>query len=220
MKNRGGLVTQVYQEAEKHRLQILYTQIDRDEENRPSFTSYEFRVDENEYFYPASTVKFPAAVLALEKLYQLKIEGLDRNTSLQIDSSYMGQSSVLSDSTAEGYQASIGHYIKKIMLVSDNDAFNRLYEFLGQEVLNQELWKREMPTTKISHRLSIALSEDENRHTNPFFFFRDTDTIYQQGPANSQLSFPELSPILLGKGEMQAGKLVEGPKDFTIKNNF
>ncbi|MEM8890271.1 MAG: hypothetical protein AAGD28_20010, partial [Bacteroidota bacterium] len=59
MKERGGVVSEVYQEAEKFRLQIQYTQINRDAENNPSFHSYSFRVNKDEYFYPASTVKFP-----------------------------------------------------------------------------------------------------------------------------------------------------------------
>jgi len=57
----------VMQNADKYRLQIIYTQIDRDENNRPSFTSFTHRLDSGQYFYPASTVKLPAALLALEK---------------------------------------------------------------------------------------------------------------------------------------------------------
>ena len=53
---------------EKFELQILYTQIDRDEKNHPHFTTYRFREDANQYFYPASTVKMPTAFLALEKI--------------------------------------------------------------------------------------------------------------------------------------------------------
>jgi len=51
----------------KYRLQILYTQIDRDSKNQAQFTTHTYRVDPNEYFYPASTVKLAASVLALEK---------------------------------------------------------------------------------------------------------------------------------------------------------
>ena len=54
----------------KHRLQVLYTQIDRDENNYPKFTTHKFRLRPREYFYPASTTKFPIAVLALEKANQ------------------------------------------------------------------------------------------------------------------------------------------------------
>ena len=57
-------------DPEKHRLQVLYTQIDRDENNYPKFTTHKFRLRPREYFYPASTTKFPIAVLALEKANQ------------------------------------------------------------------------------------------------------------------------------------------------------
>ncbi|MCB0292839.1 MAG: hypothetical protein KDH97_21470, partial [Calditrichaeota bacterium] len=78
----------VLQDPAKYRLQILYTQIDRDAQNRPQFRSYRYRVNTNDYFYPASTVKFPAALLALEKLNRLNIPGLDMNTPLRIDSAF------------------------------------------------------------------------------------------------------------------------------------
>ena len=53
---------------EKYRVQIVYTQIDRDAQNRPTFTTHRWRANPTEYFYPASTVKFPACLLALEKI--------------------------------------------------------------------------------------------------------------------------------------------------------
>ncbi|MEO1216190.1 MAG: serine hydrolase [Bacteroidota bacterium] len=220
MKERGGVVSEVYQEAEKFRLQIQYTQINRDAENNPSFHTYTFRVNNDEYFYPASTVKFPTAVLALEKLHELGINGLDRETPLRIDSVYSGQSQVLTDSSAQNFLPSIGHYIKKVMIVSDNDAFNRLYEFLGQKDLNQGLWDKGFTNTKITHRLSIALSEDENRHTNPFSFYQNDQELYKADEKVSEISFPDKEGLLLGKGEMQGGKRIDEPKDFSRKNHF
>ena len=52
----------------KYKVQILYTQINRDKDNVPTFKSYSYRINKDEYFYPASTVKFPACLLALEKV--------------------------------------------------------------------------------------------------------------------------------------------------------
>ena len=66
--------------AERYRLQILYTQIDRDKKNRPKFTTYGYRINNTEYFYPASTVKFPASALALEKINNLNIKGLTKES--------------------------------------------------------------------------------------------------------------------------------------------
>ncbi len=69
-------------------VQILYTQIDRDENNKPHFTSYSYRLNANHYFYPASTVKLPTAIFALEKLNELNIRGLDKKTTMKTDSSF------------------------------------------------------------------------------------------------------------------------------------
>ncbi len=210
---------QILQNREKYELQIIYTQIDRDENNNPKFTTHKFNVDPGHYFYPASSVKFPAAVLALEKLNELNIPELNKFTQLKIDSIYSGQSSVMEDPTSKNGTASIAHYIKKILLVSDNDAYNRLYEFLGQEQLNKGLWSKGYKDVKLNHRLSIFLSDDENRHTNPFTFYNDEKIIYEQPPQCSELKFDfELSNIKRGKGFFNGGKLIEEPMDFSQKN--
>lgn len=220
LADRGGIVSEVYQAAEKHELQILYTQIDRDENNQPTFTSHTYRLDGAQYFYPASTVKFPAAILALEKLKQLGIDGLNAKTPMLTDSAFSGQSIAHVDSSAENMLPSVGHYIKKILLVSDNDAFNRLYEFLGQGPLNESLSNRGYEGVKISHRLSIFLSEEENRHTNPIRFLSEDNLLYEQEPGYNENGLPKSMPILRGKGEMIGGEFVSNPKDFASKNAF
>jgi hypothetical protein len=70
--------------SEKYRLQILYTQIDRDKKNRPKFTTFGYRINNAEYFYPASTVKFPASALALEKINNLNIKGLTKYSPMRV----------------------------------------------------------------------------------------------------------------------------------------
>lgn len=217
LKSQTGVIEKVLQNPVKYRLQILYTQIDRDADQRPNFTSYSYRLNEDDYFYPASTVKFPAALLALEKLKQLQI---DPYTPMLIDSATVGQSAVLSDSSSATLLPSVAHYIRKIFLVSDNDAFNRLYEFLGQGPLNDSLHQKGYEKTRIVHRLSIALSEEQNATTNPVRFIQDDSVRYQQALAkNEQLYWGDKS-LLLGKGEMQNQQLLATPKDFAHKNYF
>ena len=75
--------------SERYRLQILYTQIDRDKKNRPKFTTYGYRINNTEYFYPASTVKFPASALALEKINNLNIKGLFHRKLQQVVSEHV-----------------------------------------------------------------------------------------------------------------------------------
>ena len=95
--------------AAKHEVQILYTQIDRDAANQPHFTRHEYRVNPEDYFYPASTIKLAGALLALEKLNQLSIAGMDRHTPVRIDSAYSGQTAVREDPTAPDGLPTIAH---------------------------------------------------------------------------------------------------------------
>ncbi|HEX2532299.1 MAG TPA: hypothetical protein VHK69_01110, partial [Chitinophagaceae bacterium] len=100
------------------RIQILYTRIDRDPQGRPTFRHHGYGQDPGRYHYPASTVKLPVAALALQKLRELAVPGLDRNSIMITESGFSGQTSVYNDPSSADGSPSIGHYIKKILLVS------------------------------------------------------------------------------------------------------
>lgn len=210
----------VMQDPAKYRLQIIYTQIDRDADNQPTFTSYSYRLNPEEYFYPASTVKLPTALLALEKINVLNVAGLTRDTTMLTGVATEQQTAVASDPSSATGLPSIAHYIRKILLVSDNDAFNRLYEFLGPEPLNAALQLKGYQDTRIFHRLSVARDAEQNRMTNPITFIEDEAVIYAQPAQVSETDLADPHPILLGRGEMIDDKLVVGPKDFSQNNKY
>ncbi len=210
-------------EDQKYRVQIIYTQINRDENNKPRFTSYEFGVDTSEYFYPASTVKMPAAFLALEKLHELEIADLDRNTTLRIDSIKPPQVAVETDSTATNGLPSVAHYIRKIFVVSDNDANNRLYEFMGQQEFNSRLHEKGFASSRIVHRLGpegFPFNFEDNQHTNPFTFYVGDRDIYKQDAQHSNTSLDRgLANEKLGVAHVnKQDELVNAPFDFGVKN--
>jgi hypothetical protein len=202
----------------RHRVQIIYTQIDRDASNAPRFRSYRYRVDPDEYFYPASTVKLPTAIVALEKLNRLAIEGLDRDTPMFTGAASPAQSAVERDPLAPGGVPTVGQYVRRIALVSDNDAFNRLYEFVGQDALNATLRDKGLEGVRIIHRLELALDLRQNRHTNPVVFRRGEQVLYRQPAIISTGDWIGDGPILLGRAEVIAGELRQAPKDFAVKN--
>jgi len=221
LSNGKEIVQDVISQHEKYKIQIIYTQVDRDENNKPNLTTYSLYANNNDYFYPASSVKFPAALLALEKLNGLKIDGLTKYSPLTIDSVYSGQSFVKYDSSSENNFASIAHYIKKILLASDNDAYNRIYEFVGHKSLNESLWKKGYTDVRLNHRLSIFLSDDENRHTNPFNFYNNNEILYTQPEAVSDMEFTKTyNNEQMGTGFYRSGELINEPMDFSAKNYF
>src|SRR5674476_983050 len=78
-------------------VQIIYTRIDRGRNNLPKLTNYYFNVNPARYFYPASTVKLPTAVLALQRLNELKTTGINKNTTMITEAAYSGQTAVYND---------------------------------------------------------------------------------------------------------------------------
>jgi len=207
-------------DLDQYQVQILYTKIHRTAAGTPFFESYHYNLDENRYFYPASTIKLPIVLLTLEKLNELSIEGVNMHTTMLTNSALTWQSAVVKDSTAASGLPSIAHYIKKILLVSDNDAYNRLYEFLGYDYINQKLQEKGYKHTYIIHRLEQVLSEEENKITNPIRFVKDEQLIYHQPMQKATLHFGAAEAIHLGKGEMIGGMYVNQPKTFTNKNRF
>jgi hypothetical protein len=204
----------------RHRVQVIYTQIDRDAENRPAFTSYTFRVNDDEYFYPASTVKLPTVLVALEKIRSLGQDELTRDTTMLTGVAGASQSPATADPTSPSGLPSVGHYIRKILLVSDNDAFNRLYEFVGQQSLNEAMHRKGYRGTRIMHRLEVSLPVAENRRTNPVRFISGDAVIYEQPAETSAVEYVADAPILLGRAEVVDGDLRKRPKDFAEKNAY
>lgn len=218
LRKSPELFEPVLRNPAKYDVQILYTQINRDAQNRPSFRTYRYRVDKNRYFYPASTVKLPGVLLALEKLNELKIS---RNVTMLTDSAGAGQTAVRRDTSAQNGLPSVAHYAKKILLVSDNDAFNRLYEFVGQCAMNERLYRKGYRDLRIVHRLSVPLTTEQNRQTNPVRFVDSTGrSIYQQ-PAQTCERTPRADSVIRrGGGYRRGDSLVRQPFEFTDKNFF
>ncbi|MCB9207972.1 MAG: serine hydrolase [Ignavibacteriales bacterium] len=212
----------VVQNKDKFEVQILYTQINKDKDDKINLTTYSFNENPQKYFYPASTVKFPAAVLSLEKLNDLKMKGLNKYTHFSIDSLYEGLTSFDKDFKTECGYPNIAEFIKRVFLVSDNQAFNRLFDFLGQKELNDRLRKKGFNNTRILHRLEVARTADQNRQTNPIKFYDEEGNIIYEQPAKFDSTDVNLnlSDTKKGKGYYSNGELINEPKDFSANNFF
>ncbi|HYF31524.1 MAG TPA: serine hydrolase [Chitinophagaceae bacterium] len=207
-------------DKERYKVQIIFTQIDRRANNKPVFTDHFFNVNDADYFYPASTVKMPVALFALEEINKLRQSGVTRGSSMITEAAYSGQTPVYNDPASPDGRPTVEHYIKKIFLVSDNDAFNRLYEFVGQEQINKRLQEMGYDDAAIVHRLSIPLSDDENRHTNPIKFYDDTARLlHTQSMRHNVKPYPARKDFL-GRGYYSRGNLIMQPMDFSRKNKL
>ncbi|HRP57419.1 hypothetical protein [Agriterribacter sp.] len=80
--NASGPLLHILNNPDSFRYQLIYTQINRDKNNKPSFGHHYLHVDKDRYFNPASTVKMPLAFLALEKLNTMNKRGVNKYTPM------------------------------------------------------------------------------------------------------------------------------------------
>lgn len=219
--NPDSLFRQVVAHPHTYRLQVIYTQIDRDKHNQPHFTHYCFNVDTNLYYYPASTVKLPLAALSLEKLNELHKKGVNKYTAMLFDSLYPRQVKLYKDSTAQSGLPSIAQFIRKVFLISDNDAYNRMYQWVGQEGIQQKLQEKGYTGTRIVRQF-MGYSEDENRHTNPVRFVdKRGKVLYHQPMAwhTDSMYFPQAVPVGLAHYN-RGDSLISEPMNFARQNTI
>lgn len=219
--NNNEIFNHVLNDPQTYRCQIIYTEINRDKNNKPSFRNYYFNYDADLYFNPASIVKLPLAVLSLEKLNNMKIHRVNKSTFMQFDSSYRGQKQLYRDSTSESSLPSIAHFIKRAFLISENDPYNRMYQFVGQQTINRNLHEKGYRDVRIKRQFA-GFTEDQNRHTNGIRFIKKDGTlIYYQPPAYNSDSFDFHRELKLGNAHFdQHDSLIQSPFDFTKHNNL
>jgi hypothetical protein len=136
------------------------------------------------------------------------------------------QKAALMDSTNISGLPTMANYVRQILMLSDNNAYNRLYEFCGQDYINQTLWDKGYERTKICHRLSAPeYLPDDNRHTNEVLFIINDSLVYNQGPQIAQIDLDsvaatwQLSALQKGVGYIDAqDSLISQPFDFSQKN--
>lgn len=213
MSDTSAVVRKVLANPDQYRLQIIYSQTDYSKKNA-TITDYSFRLLPDEYFYPASLMKLPLSALSMEKLNSMNIERLDKNVPLYTNPKYSG----LSVDTVK--YPSLGQNILYMMTVSDNYAYNRVYDFLGQEYTHLRLFQKGYTNARVIQRMSTA-TDEENRTTGPFAFV-DTckNILYSEEAVTTVKRFENPARrLLVGKAYYSGRKRIREPRDFS-SNNF
>jgi hypothetical protein len=210
---------QIAEHPEQYRTQILLTEIRRDAKGQPTLQQHQYRVDA-EYLFPASTVKLAIAALALEYLQMLSQYGVTADSVMHTEPLLPDDSLVNRDDSATAGVPTVRHYIKKILLVSDNDAYNRLYELMGQQYINARLAELGFTGAQILHRLERPLSAEDNRRTNAVAFYDTSGKLLYRQTARTAPAIAARPYTPVGSAHMKDGKLQDKPLDFSQKNRW
>ena len=221
MQQKPAQFGKILANPNEYRLQILYTQINRDKNNVPHFKEYSYRLNPKEYFYPASTVKMPLAFLALEKINNLKIKGLTKSTLMVYDSVADRQEPIYNNPYSINGTQNIEQAVKEIFLVSDNNAANRLFEFVTPHTVHEQLAAKGYKDVYIRNRLELGRTAKENRSTQAIDFYNEQGKIiYHQPAAFNKDSLPNYNAFI-GDGYINnQDSLIKGPLNFSEKNRI
>lgn len=214
-------------DPDKYEIQVLYTEIEREDDGGVRLKTHRWGVaDTSQYFYPASTVKMPAAILALQRINEIGAEGLSPQTLLFHGTgtapASAPQTSVTHDTSSLSGYPSVENYLRKIFLVSDNDAYNRLFEWLGPTYLNHALQRAGIHGGRLQHRVGVGGFDTETHAwLNPLKFVSGTNVPLQIGERHDDYH----DPLTTIKGQYRGtgyttndGELINEPFDFSHKN--
>lgn len=209
--------------AETLRLQILLTPLDGIGDPRPP--TFRYRVGE-EYVFTASAIKTFVSVFALQKL--ATIPGVDAETPVGFCEHEPGKALEAAcpdvptpdDTHVATGLATLGHELRKMHLVSNNGAFNRLYDFVGQDEIHARAKHLGFESLRLRHRMGQA--HTLGTETPPMVFFPSGSKPVRMGGARSEQKHPptKLAKIEVGVAHIGRGReRVEEARDFSMKNH-
>lgn len=214
----------IFENAQDYRLQVVLGRVEMDADGKPVLRQRTFRTGA-EYFYPASTVKLFAAIAAVQKLAALREEtgyAIDLDTPMIVHPLF--EDDVVETDDRENLDTgsiTVRQEIREILLVSDDQAYNYLYELVGQDDLAESMAAAGLETPRIVHRLSEVRTPEEHRRL-PEITFIGQDFRYKL-PQRTTRPLPASEPvdrIMVGSGYYSDGELIEEPMDFSTKNYF
>ena len=208
---KNDFLKEIIKEKEDYEIQILLTKIDQ-YNSKVDFQEYKYQLDDNKYFYPASTIKLPIVVLTLKKINELRSKGSEITLKSKITLNYKDDYSelVIRDSIT-----SFQNLIADVFLVSDNSASNILIDFIGYNYFNHEMENAGFDKTYLNHKFN------PDPYVNSTWQISDLDNnIISSINDNQKIIKADEKTNGLEKGERRyfKGEILEESLNFSEKN--
>ncbi len=208
----------VLEHAKEHRLQVLLAEPVESENHVVSLRRSQLG-DPAQYFYPASAIKLCGAVALLLRLNDHNREhgtALGLSSKLVIEPRFPGDQRIDADaSNVVDGTLTVAHLLRKLLLVSDNAAFNHCYEVCGQDGINRAMWEAGFASTRIWHRLSEGRTPAENAVTRAVTI---DGVAFAARDAAATLKNDAWTQLDVGSAWMNGDRKVDGPMSFAQKN--
>ena len=204
---------EIIKDKEDYEIQVMLTKINHNN-TKIDFQNYQYQHDENQYFYPASTIKLPIVVLTLKKINELRSKGSDITLKSKI---ILNNVDNYSNFKLKDSITSFQNLIADIFLVSDNSASNILIDFIGYNYFNDEMQNAGFDRTYLNHKFN------PDPYVNSTWQISDLDNnMISSINDNQKIIKADDKTNGLDKGESRYfnGEILDESLNFSEKNRF
>ena len=204
---------EIIKDKEDYEIQVMLTKVNH-YNTKIDFQNYQYQHDENQYFYPASTIKLPIVVLTLKKINELRSKGSDITLKSKI---ILNNVDNYSNFKLQDSITSFQNLIADIFLVSDNSASNILIDFIGYNYFNDEMQNAGFDRTYLNHKFN------PDPYANSTWQISDLDNnIISSINDNQKIIKADDKTNGLDKGERRYfnGEILDESLNFSEKNRF
>ncbi len=201
----------ILKDKDSYELQILYTEVSKNSVGQAEFSDFQFQVNDEQYFYPASTIKLPITILALSKINELRAEGSNISPKSKIKLSLINNNNeiILKDSIT-----SFQNLIADVFLVSDNSASNVLIDFIGYNYFNSSMSNLGFENTYLNHKFN----PDPFVESSWIISNIDNEIISSNENQITVSASSNTSNLKKGKKRFINGEIKNESLDFSLKN--
>ena len=208
---KDDFLRSILKDKDKYEIQILYTEVSKNTLGQTEFSDFQFQLNDQKYFYPASTIKLPITVMTLSKINELR--AADSNISLKskINLSLINNKKeiIVKDSVT-----SFQNLIADVFLVSDNSASNVLIDFIGYNYFNSSMSNLGFENTYLNHKFN----PDPFVNSTWIITNIDNDTISSNENKITISAGSDISNLKKGNKRFINGEIINEPLDFIYKN--
>ena len=204
---------EIIKDKEDYEIQVMLTKINHNN-TKIDFQNYQYQHDENQYFYPASTIKLPIVVLTLKKINELRSKGSDITLKSKI---ILNNVDNYSNFKLQDSITSFQNLIADIFLVRDNSASNILIDFIGYNYFNDEMQNAGFDRTYLNHKFN------PDPYVNSTWQISDLDNnMISSINDNQKIIKADDKTNGLDKGESRYfnGEILDESLNFSEKNRF
>ena len=201
----------IVKNKDNYEIQILYTEVSKNSAGQAEFSDFQFQLNDEKYFYPASTIKLPITVLALSKINELRAEGSNISPKSKIKLSLINDKNeiILKDSIT-----SFQNLIADVFLVSDNSASNVLIDFIGFNYFNSSMSNLGFENTYLNHKFNPDPFVDSSWRISTL----DNEIISSNENQMTVLASSNISNLKKGEKRFINGEIINESLDFSSKN--